>query len=122
MALSRQQIREKKRQLEKVEAAKRNSQQSLAELNEAERLLEQKRSAREQMALQTGSLCVAVLSQVPEHRAGVEPLAKKAVAFIERLIDLHDASLTAINEPEPDDDEEDDEDEQDDDDALAIAS
>ncbi|MGB8966833.1 MAG: hypothetical protein WCB99_14450 [Candidatus Cybelea sp.] len=117
--LSRQQIRERKRHLEKEEHQKRSRQQSLQELNDAERLLEQKRSTRDQVALQTGSLCVAILSQIPEHRTGIDGIADKAIRLLDDMLTLRHIQLTA-DEPEDEGDDEDTEDE--DEEAFAEAS
>jgi len=115
--LSRQQIRERKRHLEKEERAKRSQQQSLQELNEAERLLEQQRQSRHQMALQTGSLCTAILAQIPEKRDGCEGIAGKAIGFLDALITAQTIELTTA-EPTGDEDDEDQDDEDDDDEPV----
>lgn len=115
--LSRQQIRERKRQLEREENVKRDRQTSLQELNDAERLIEQKRSTRHQMALQTGSLAVAILAQIPEKRDGVEGIARRATQFLEDLLDAQHKMVL-----QPDDDEDDEDDEDDDDLPLASAA
>lgn len=117
--LSRQQIRERKRHLQKEENQKRKQALTLAELNEQERLHEQKRNGRDQMALQTGSLCVALLAQVPEKRDGVDGIATKAIDFLDSLISRQQTQLTAADEPEEEEPEEDDDE---DEDALAEAS
>jgi len=111
--LSRQQIRERKRHLEKEERAKRNHQQSLQELTEAERLLEQRRQSKHQMALQTGSLCTAILAQIPEKRDGCEGVSQKAIDFLDALISAQHTELTTSDpEPEDDDDEDDEQDDE----------
>lgn len=118
--LSRQQIRERKRQLQKVERQKRDNTQSLAELNDAERLIEQRKTTRDQMLLQRGDLAVAIVSQVPEHKApGVSAVIDKAVSFLDLMMDQSISVLTETDEPENDDEDDDDDDE---DEPLAAAS
>jgi hypothetical protein len=110
--LSRQQIRERKRHLQKAEQQKKDNRESLAELNEAERLLDQKRNTRDQTILQRGSLCVAIISQIPEHRPGVAPLVGKAVNFLDLMLDQGITLLTETDDDDLDDpDEDEDEDE-----------
>lgn len=105
--LSRQQIRQRKRQLEKVRTAKRNDEQTLQELNDAERLHDSRQAQHDQLALQTGSLCVAILSQIPEHRGAAVHL--KAEAFITELLTQRHADLTTVPEDEEDDEDEENE-------------
>jgi hypothetical protein len=113
--LNRQQIRERKRKLEREDNVRRDRHASLQELNDAERLIEQKRSGRHQMALQTGSLAVAILAQIPEKRDGVEGIARRATQFLE---DLLDSQHRMVLQPDDEDDEDDDED----DEELPLAS
>jgi hypothetical protein len=116
--LSRQQIRERRRHLEREEKDKRDRQVSLAELNEADRLLEQKRQSRHQMALQTGSLAVAILAQIPEKRDGIQAIEQRAIDFLNALLDAQYTFLTFG----PDQEDEDDDDEDDDEPALTVAA
>jgi len=115
MALSRQTIRERKRQLEKEERAKRTQQQSLQELNEAERIIEQRRQTRHQNALQTGSLATAILAQIPEKRDGCTGITQKAINYLDALLEhAHIELTTAEPEDEPEEEENGDEDDFDD--------
>ena len=111
MPLSRQQIRDRKRKLERTEHQNQSRRLSLQELNEAERLLDQKQQSRDQLALQTASLCTAILSQIPEHREGTKEIAHKATRFIDALLDARYedlAEMTTADVPEEDDDDDDD--------------
>lgn len=110
MALSRQQIRERKRHLERLEEKNQSRRLSLQELNEAERALDAKQQQRDQLALQTASLCTAILSQIPEHREGTKDIAVKATRFIDALLDARYLDLTerATTADLPDDEDDDD--------------
>jgi hypothetical protein len=110
MALSRQQIRERKRHLERLEEKNQSRRLSLQELNEAERALDAKQQQRDQLALQTASLCTAILSQIPEHREGTKTIATKATRFIDALLDARyqDLTATTVDPPPDEDDDEDD--------------
>jgi len=119
MALNRQQIREQKRHLVKAERVKRDAAQSLAELNEAERLFEQKKSNKDQMILQRGSLAVAIVSQIPERRPGTEEIQTKAVRFLDLMLDQ---AITVLTETDDEDDDDDDDDEENEDEPIAVVT
>lgn len=111
MSLSRQTIRERKRQLHKEETQKQTQRQTMAELIEAERLIDQKEQSQLQNALQTGSLCIAILAQVPEKRDGCEGIAQNSIDYLSALLERQTAKLTAVPPDEPEDDDEEEEDE-----------
>lgn len=74
------------------------------------------------MILQRGSLCVALISQVPEHRPGVAPIVDKAVRLLDLMLDRGIAVLTEVDDDDDDDDNDVEEPEEDDDEALAAVS
>lgn len=72
------------------------------------------------MVLQTGSLCVAILSQIPEKRDGVGKVPPKATLYLETLLDMAYENLTATeDEDEPNFEDDEGDDEEDEEPALA---
>lgn len=67
-----------------------------------------RQAQRENVDLQRGSLAIAFLAQVPEHRANIGAASEKAVALLEHLF-----TAEILTEPDPDDEDEDEEDDED---------
>lgn len=74
------------------------------------------------MILQRGSLCVAIISQIPEHRPGVQSVVDKAVSFLDKMLDQGITVLTETDDDDDDDDDDEEEPEEEDDVALAAVS
>lgn len=85
-------------------------QQSLQQLTEAERILDQRKQTRVQQALQTASLCTAILAQIPEHRDGIDGIVEKSISYLDVLLAQATSALMEPDEFDDDPDEESDDD------------